>query len=515
VDISNWTYTPLPEIGESATISNGILYYVAAGSVYKIVPGNSASSLVATLSLPTGMTAESVETIAGQPNYLYVVAFSTSKPYMCTILKVDISAGTYTTIKSGIPRSDDSYRFRSAISDGDNVPLYLRYGTNSYYNGAYTYSISQDLVLPVTPDYVNPSGVVQPYKFVSRGGEVVLETIGTDGYMYVNKLDGSPVRALRIGSQNTIIGAYTFQGFGISGFPNQQTERALQEYIFTGLPVADEIDSAEPPPANTVPSAPQNASAIAGNGQATLTWTVPIDNGGTAITSYEVSRDGSNWTAIGAYTQSYSFTGLTNGVAYTLRVRALNAEGSGAAATAAVTPQATTPGTPSSVSAVPGIGQVAVSWQAPNNGGSSIIRYELSTNGSTWANIGNTLNYMLTGLSNDTTYVIRIRAVNAVGAGTAAQISIPLHWSSTTLTGLEFQSSNVYAERGTLIYLDDELIKTPAGSDEGLMVYTSDTSVAYYDPDTNSIYASWNGTVQVYAHGVESGLTASMTLTVY
>ncbi|SEM64411.1 hypothetical protein [Paenibacillus sp. OV219] len=39
----------------------------------------------------------------------------------------------------------------------------------------------------------------------------------------------------------------------------------------------------------TVPAAPTNVSAVAGNGRATITFTAPTDNGGSAITEYEVT----------------------------------------------------------------------------------------------------------------------------------------------------------------------------------------------------------------------------------
>ncbi|MBR6771392.1 MAG: chitobiase/beta-hexosaminidase C-terminal domain-containing protein [Lachnospiraceae bacterium] len=91
----------------------------------------------------------------------------------------------------------------------------------------------------------------------------------------------------------------------------------------------------------TVPSAPQEFLAEAGDGQVTLSWTAPAQNGGAAITGYEVSCDnGSTWTAASGET-GHSFTGLENGKEYTLKVRALNEAGAGAEAVATATPQAT------------------------------------------------------------------------------------------------------------------------------------------------------------------------------
>lgn len=78
-----------------------------------------------------------------------------------------------------------------------------------------------------------------------------------------------------------------------------------------------------------LPGVPQNVTAAAGDGQAALSWTAPISDGGSAILRYEVSADnGLSWVSAGINT-SYTFTGLTNGSSYTLKVRAVNITGDG------------------------------------------------------------------------------------------------------------------------------------------------------------------------------------------
>jgi len=87
-----------------------------------------------------------------------------------------------------------------------------------------------------------------------------------------------------------------------------------------------------------VPGVPQSFAATPGDGQVTLTWAAPLSDGGSPITHYEVSSDnGITWntasTDIG-----HTFTGLTNGTQYTFKVRAVNALGGGAEASATVAP---------------------------------------------------------------------------------------------------------------------------------------------------------------------------------
>lgn len=90
----------------------------------------------------------------------------------------------------------------------------------------------------------------------------------------------------------------------------------------------------------TVPTAPLNCTTAPGDGQVVLSWTAPLTDGGSDITSYQVSGDGGAiWTDVGLGT-SHTFTGLTNGTAYTFIVRAVNGAGDGAAESATATPMA-------------------------------------------------------------------------------------------------------------------------------------------------------------------------------
>ena len=89
----------------------------------------------------------------------------------------------------------------------------------------------------------------------------------------------------------------------------------------------------------TAPGAPTGLSASPGDGQVTLAWTAPASTGGADISGYQYEQDGT-WTDTGATATSHTVTGLTNGQAYTFRVRAVNSVGPGeaSAASAGVTP---------------------------------------------------------------------------------------------------------------------------------------------------------------------------------
>jgi hypothetical protein len=190
--------------------------------------------------------------------------------------------------------------------------------------------------------------------------------------------------------------------------------------------------------AATAPAAPTNVSATAGAGTATVSWTAPSD-GGSPLTGYTVTP------YIGTSAQtpktvsgsppatSTTVTGLASGTAYTFRVSATNAVGSGpdSAPSASVTPTGdTAPGAPTGVSATPGDGSVAVSWTAPPDGGSPITGYTVTPYVGATAQATTTVTgsppgtaTTITGLSNGTAYTFTVTATNAVGTGPASAAS--------------------------------------------------------------------------------------------
>ena len=142
----------------------------------------------------------------------------------------------------------------------------------------------------------------------------------------------------------------------------------------------------------------------------------------------------------------HEVTGLINDITYSFAVRAVNDTGDGPASIATATPMPV-PAAPLNLSAAPGDGQVALTWDDPED--VTITNYQYSTdyiiNGGGMGNNGgasftdialttltaideNTSGYTVTGLANGVTHTLAVRAVNPSGEGavsTATAVMVP------------------------------------------------------------------------------------------
>ena len=194
-------------------------------------------------------------------------------------------------------------------------------------------------------------------------------------------------------------------------------------------------------PTATEPDAPESLSFTPGNGQVTLRWRAPGNDGGETITHYEYEVDGSGtWINTGSTATSHTVTGLDNGQTYVFRVRAVNSLGTGDPVTLEATPSRSTdrggsggggddgpreprPGAPTNLLLEVGDGQVTLTWDAPEGeGAAAIIDYEYRINGQgDWISTGSTdTTHTVTGLDNDTEYTFEVRAVSRNRKGRAS-----------------------------------------------------------------------------------------------
>ncbi|MBS2025352.1 MAG: fibronectin type III domain-containing protein [Deltaproteobacteria bacterium] len=174
----------------------------------------------------------------------------------------------------------------------------------------------------------------------------------------------------------------------------------------------------------SVPGAPTGVTASPGDTQATVSWTAPQSD--SPVTGYLVAASPGGATQTTTST-SATFTGLTNGTAYTFTVTATSAVGTGAASapSSAVTPFST-PGAVGNLVATPGANQVGLTWTAPaSNGGGAITGYRVVTSpGNLTADLGaSATSTTVTGLANGTLYTFSVRAQNGAGFGASTSTS--------------------------------------------------------------------------------------------
>ena len=191
------------------------------------------------------------------------------------------------------------------------------------------------------------------------------------------------------------------------------------------------------------PGVPPNLTPTSGDRQVTLNWEAS-SLGASEILRYEYQYsttrgtfDENTWTEVPNWESALEITipNLTEATTYYFRVRAVNAQGTGAPSTEmeaiaydGPTPE---PGKPKNLIAIFGDRQVRLSWEASSMGASAITRYEYQygttgTFSQTWTEVPDwesALEVTIDGLIGGTTYHFQVRAVNAQGEGIPSDAS--------------------------------------------------------------------------------------------
>ena len=254
------------------------------------------------------------------------------------------------------------------------------------------------------------------YVTVSRAGDRALRVIwgfpasdggaALTGFSVVSTEGGEVCTTSVWSTECTVTGLSPSVGYGFSVRASNQVGAGSGSSFEWGYP-------------STVPSAPTGVTASVANGQTTVSFT-PGDGGGETIEYFERSLSGGSWTSVGLST-SFTITGLSNGTAYTVRVRAVNTNGASEPSAAVSVTPGTVPSAPTTLVATPGNTTASITFTAASTGGYAISTYQYSLNGGAWTSAGTAASPVnLTGLLNGTTYAVQLRAVNAVGAGAAS-----------------------------------------------------------------------------------------------
>jgi len=163
-----------------------------------------------------------------------------------------------------------------------------------------------------------------------------------------------------------------------------------------------------------LPGAPRDVTATADSASATVSFSPPSSDGGSPITSYKVTSNPGGVT-VGGASSPVTVPGLTNNVTYTFTVTATNGAGVGPASlpSNAATPAATLLPPALMQATATGTSAVSVNWSAAAHA----VRYEVlrSSMGAPFSVVASRtgFNYVDTAVVPDTTYLYRVRSVDA------------------------------------------------------------------------------------------------------
>lgn len=309
-------------------------------------------------------------------------------------------------------------------------------------NGApYTFTVHATNAIGNSPESASSSSVTTtpgtstPPQYVSavaQSGQASLQ------WLPPTNNGGSPivsytVTAIPGGRSVTVpVGPSTTQTATLTGLTNGTT------YTFTVHATNAYGDSAESDPSSAIyvfggPNAPMAAHATAGNGRATVSWTAPAFDGGSAITQYQVTATpGAEVADVAPPNTSLTMTGLSNGTTYTFTVSAVNRAGAGTPSAASNRVTVGTPAAPTAAHAAPGVattstGALKVSYTAGVSNGSTVTKFTAtctSSNGGvlkTGVHFGATATpIVVAGLSTKRSYTCSVRETNSRGTGAAS-----------------------------------------------------------------------------------------------
>ena len=299
-------------------------------------------------------------------------------------------------------------------------------------------------------------------------------------------------------------------------------------------------DSLDSDPSSSIitfnlPGVPTGLSATSSTGAILLSWTAPANTGGTPITGYNIYDASGNIynSSTNAFVSdtglitttsnlTINITGLTDGSTYTFSIKAVNLAGlSSAVSFASIT--LGLPTAPLNFSGVSGNTQIIFSWQVPSsNGGSPITGYQIadSSGNIVYDGTGNiAITTTITGLTNGTSYIYKISALNSRGASSysapitviaglpatpigfsavAGDKSVTLSWSASSGNGSSIVGYRVFLSSGVLYEANGTTVFTPAGP-----LYDSSGALVV---DTSTVYSTTSGLTITLSSNFNNGV---------
>jgi outer membrane protein OmpA-like peptidoglycan-associated protein len=307
-------------------LTNGTTYPVSVRALNLV--GHSAASNTRTV------TPRSSGTVSGPPTLTSAIpgdgsatitfaAPSSDGGVAITGYQVSVdSATTWTTVATtGSSPFTDTL---TGLGNGTTYPVTVR-AVNSVGDSAASNSLD---VTPALPPVVPDAPTLTAATSGNASASITFAAPSSDG--------GAAITGYEVSTDGTTWSPLTTTGSGpftatVSGLRNGTTYPVTVRAV-NSVGDGAASNSLDVTPA-TVPSEPDLSVINSGDSQVTLTFSAPFSDGGSAITSYQVSLNGT-WTTVpttGSSPYTVTIGGLSNGTLYFVYVRAVNAVGDGAA----------------------------------------------------------------------------------------------------------------------------------------------------------------------------------------
>jgi hypothetical protein len=208
-------------------------------------------------------------------------------------------------------------------------------------------------------------------------------------------------------------------------------------------PSASVIPAKVPGQPTSISIATSSDPTVVESGRFTVSWLPPLEDGGSPILGYVVSRgNGTEYPQTNESAREFVVEGQAGGAADVFMVRAVNAAGRGEQAVSSLaTIPATVPGSPSPsrFTLALNAGNVRIQWDAPPAFGSSILNYTAtispddltcSTSGTTGSQTIHSCTFF--GLQNTAQRTVGVVASNALGTSQPGLMPLPSHASWIT-----------------------------------------------------------------------------------
>ncbi|MBU2668769.1 fibronectin type III domain-containing protein [Actinoplanes bogorensis] len=289
-----------------------------------------------------------------------------------------------------------------------------------------TLSIVTTAAAAVTSLALSPAGVL--YAALSNYRVVRVDTTATNGTNAYTTVAGTGAVGVAVNGPG--LSSPIYRSIAMAFSPAGDLHVAVAN--------APTVVKLTPSSAPVAPQPPTLPVALVGDESAVVSWTAPLVNGGSPVTSYTAQAYQAGVAVPGKSCTTATLTctvqGLTNGVSYTYRVTATNSAGTSSASAGSPAVTAFGPPDPPALGAASTTapGSATLAWTAPaDNGGTPVTSYTVQAYQGGVAVAGKscttaTLSCTVSGLMNGTTYTLRVSATTAftTGAETADSATV-------------------------------------------------------------------------------------------